>query len=325
MTAIEITEFGDADVLLPVKRDVPQPGVDEVLIKIVAAGVNRPDIMQRRGMYPAPPDASDIPGLEIAGYITAIGANVTHFHAGDAVCALVSGGGYAEYCTASAALCLPIPPGVSMIEAAAVPETFYTVWSNLLDRGQLQAGETLLVHGGSSGIGTTAIQLAKLHNAKVITTCGNDEKCQFCLQLGADAVINYNSQDFVSEVAEFTAKKGVNIILDIIGGDYLPRNLQCLAEDGRLLQIALQHGPKTDINLLPIMLKRLTLTGSTLRARPVAFKASIAKNLQQQVWPKLESGEIKPIIFQSFPLIAAAEAHKLMESSLHMGKIVLTV
>ncbi len=321
MLAIEI----DNNALKPTQRVMPTPSVNQVLIKVVAAGVNRPDVMQRRGLYPPLPGASDIPGLEVAGIIQALGDNVSHLRQGDSVCALVTGGGYAEYCLASAAHCLPIPEKLSFIQAAALPETFFTVWSNVFDRAHLQAGETLLVHGGSSGIGTTAIQLAKAFSAKVIVTAGSKEKCEFCLQLGADAAINYKEQDFVEAVKQLTDNKGVDIILDMIGGDYVPRNLACMADEARLVQIALQRGIKTEISLLPVMLKRLTLTGSTLRTRDDAFKAAIAVELSKKVWPLLMSGQIKPVIDSTFALSDAAKAHQLMESSQHLGKIILTV
>jgi len=321
MIAIEI----ENGVLKPAKRPIPTPSANQVLIKVAAAGVNRPDVMQRKGLYPSPPGASDIPGLEVAGTIVALGDNISHLHEGDRVCALVTGGGYAEYCLASAALCLPIPKGLSFTQAAALPETFFTVWSNVFDRAQLQPGETLLVHGGASGIGTTAIQLAKAFNAKVIVTAGSDAKCEFCLQLGADAAINYKEQDFVDEVKRLTGNRGVDVILDMIGGDYFPRNLKCMADDARLVQIAIQNGPKAEINLLPVMLKRLTLTGSTLRARDDNFKAAIAAKLLEKVWPLLASGQIKPVIHSTFALTDAALAHQLMESSRHIGKIILTV
>ncbi len=311
--------------LKPAKRPIPTPAANQVLIKVKAAGVNRPDVMQRLGLYPPPPGASDIPGLEVAGIIQAMGDNVSRFKINDEVCALVTGGGYAEYCLASPALCLPIPNGLSFTEAAGLPETFFTVWSNIFDRAQLQPGETLLVHGGSSGIGTTAIQLAKAFNAKAIITAGSDTKCEFCLALGADAAINYKTHDFVEEIKRLTDSNGVNVILDMIGGDYFPRNLKCMTEEARLVQIAVQNGPKSDINLLPIMLKRLTITGSTLRARNDDFKAKIANQLYQKVWPLLESGLIKPIIHTTFPLSDATEAHQLMESNQHIGKIILTV
>jgi len=323
MEAIEITQKGGPEVLQATERPVPIPTADEVLIKVSAAGVNRPDVMQRKGLYPPPDGASDIPGLEISGTISALGQAVKHLHCGQEVCALVNGGGYAEYCLAAAELCLPIPDGLSLIQAAAIPETFFTVWSNVFDQAQLIPGQTLLVHGGTSGIGSTAIQLAKCFSAKVIVTAGTDEKCQFCTRLGADAAINYRTQDFVETIITMTEGKGVNVILDIIGGDYFPRNIKCLAEEGRLVQIAIQNGPKTGLNLLAVMLKRLTITGSTLRARNVTFKAAIAKQLHKQVWPMLGDGRINPVIDKYFPLIEAHKAHELMESSQHMGKIVL--
>jgi NADPH2:quinone reductase len=291
----------------------------------VAAGVNRPDISQRKGLYPPPTGASDILGLEVSGTIVLVGAAVSHLKVGDTVCALVTGGGYAGYCLASALLCLPIPKGLSFVEAAALPETFFTVWSNVFDRAQLRAKETLLVHGGTSGIGVTAIQLAKAFYANVIVTAGSAEKCNACVKLGADTAINYHEQDFVTAVHKATRNKGVNVILDIIGGDYFPRNLKCLAYDGRLVQIALQNGIKSEINLLPIMVKRLTITGSTLRARDDAFKADIANKLHKNVWPLLASGKIKPIIDSTFTLDEAAVAHEYMESSQHIGKIILEV
>lgn len=319
-----VTEIENC-VLKPVQRPIPTPSANQVLIKVAAAGVNRPDVMQRQGLYPPPLGASDIPGLEVAGTIIALGNNIDHLNIGDGVCALVTGGGYAEYCIASAALCLPVPEGLSFIEAAALPETFFTVWSNVFDRAHLQPGETLLVHGGTSGIGTTAVQFAKAFNTKVIVTAGSDAKCAFCLQLGADAAINYKDQDFVDEIKRLTNNKGVDVILDMIGGDYFPRNLKCMADDARLVQIAIQSGPKTEINLLPIMLKRLTITGSTLRARDDTFKAAIATQLLEKIWPLLESGRIKPVIHSTFTLSDAALAHQLMESSQHIGKIILTV
>lgn len=307
------------------ERPVPVPADGQVLIKVAAAGVNRPDVMQRKGHYPPPPGASDIPGLEIAGTVVATGAAVSHLNLGDRVCALLTGGGYADYCLAAAALCLPIPAGLSFIQAAALPETFFTVWSNVFDRARLQLGETLLVHGGSSGIGTAAIQLAQAFGAKVIVTAGSSAKCRFCLELGADAAINYHKQDFVAEIDRLTGGSGVDVILDIIGGDYFPRNLRCMADDARLVQIAIQNGAKAEINLLPIMLKRLTITGSTLRARDDGFKAGIAQKLLHNVWPLLANGSIKPIIHSTFALAEAAAAHELMESSLHIGKIILEV
>jgi NADPH:quinone reductase len=321
MIAIEI----ENGVLKPVQRATPMPSAYQVLIKIEAAGVNRPDVMQRKGLYPPPSGASDIPGLEIAGTVVAIGSAVNQLKPGDSVCALVTGGGYAEYCLASAALCLPIPESLSFVQAAALPETFFTVWSNVFDRAHLQTGETLLAHGGGSGVGTTAIQLAKAFGAKVIVTAGSEAKCQFCLELGADAAINYKTRDFAEEINRLTESKGVDVILDIIGGDYFPRNLKCMAYDARLVQIAIQNGPKAEINLLSIMLKRLSISGSTLRARDDNFKAGIAQKLHQKVWPLLSSGKIKPIIHSTFALKDAGLAHDLMESSQHIGKIILEV
>ena len=323
LLAIEI-ETG-SETLKLVERVMPTPADHQVLINVVAAGINRPDIMQRKGLYPAPPGASDIPGLEISGIVVAKGKAVTQLKEGDAVCALVTGGGYANYCLASAKLCLPIPKGLSFIEAAALPETFFTVWSNLFDRAQLLPNETLLVHGGTSGIGTTAIQLAKAFNSNIIITAGSADKCQFCIDLGADAAINYKDQDFVTEVKRLTHNNGVDVILDMIGGDYFPRNLQCMGFDARLVQIAIQNGAKTELNLLPLMLKRLTITGSTLRTRDDQFKSKIAQKLLENVWPLLTSGQIKPIIHFTFTLKNASLAHQLMESSQHIGKIILEV
>lgn len=321
MRAIEV----QSESLVPVKRPIPVPNASQVLIKVMAAGVNRPDVMQRKGLYPAPPGMSDIPGLEIAGIVVASGDNANNLKIGDEVCALVTGGGYAEYCLASISLCLPIPDNLSYVEAAGIPETFFTVWSNVFDRGQLQQGETLLVHGGSSGIGTTAIQLAKAFDANIIITAGSATKCQFCLALGADVAINYREQDFVIEINNLTNNKGVNLVLDMIGGDYFPRNLQCLAVEGRLVQIAVQQNPKSEINLWTMMQKRLTIAGSTLRARDDAFKADIANKLLTYVWPLLLSGRIKPIIHSTFTLNEAGLAHELMETSQHIGKIILMV
>ena len=325
MTVVKISEPGNADVLCAVAWPVPAPGSGEVLIKVAAAGVNRPDVMQRKGMYPPPPGASEIPGLEVSGTIVECGADVGNVAAGDQVCALLTGGGYAEYCLAPAALCLPVPTGMDTVVAAALPETFFTVWNNVFERGLLRAGERFLVHGGTSGIGTTAIQLASRFGATVFTTAGSDEKCAFCLDIGAKVAINYNRHDFVDIIRSETNKAGVDVILDIVAGDYLKRNISCLAPDGRLVQIALQNGPKTDINLIPIMLNRLTLTGSTLRPRPVSEKAALADSLRRKVWPLLEAGTVRPIVHSTFPLGEAAAAHRLMESSQHIGKILLTV
>ncbi|BBA34582.1 quinone oxidoreductase [Methylocaldum marinum] len=324
MTAIEIIQWGGPEVLQACRRTTPQPGPGEVLIKVAAAGVNRPDVMQRKGLYPPPPGASDIPGLEIAGEIVALGDGVGVPAVGSWVCALVTGGGYAEYCSAAAALCLPIPKGLGPVEAAAVPETFFTVWTNVFERGGLRAGESVLVHGGGSGIGTTAIQLARVFGATVFVTAGSAEKCRFCERLGARA-INYREEDFVDRIQTLTEGKGVNLILDMIGGPYLQRNLSCLAVDGRLVVIAVQGGAKAEINLLPIFLNRLTLTGSTLRPRSVNEKAAIANALRQNVWPLLESGQVKPVVYANYPLVEASEAHSLMESGRHVGKIVLSV
>jgi len=321
MRAIEINQQN----LAVCERPAPAPAGRQVLVKVAAAGVNRPDVMQRKGLYPPPAGASDIPGLEIAGTVEAVGEAVCLWRPGDQVCALVTGGGYADYCLASESLCLPLPENLSFIEAAALPETFFTVWSNVFDRAKLKPGETLLAHGGGSGIGVTAIQLAKAFGAKVIVTAGSEVKCRFCLELGADAAINYREQDFVEEIRYATGSQGVDVILDIVGGDYFPRNLDCLACDGRLVQIALQNGVKSTINLLPLMLKRLTITGSTLRARDDAFKAEIASQLYKQVWPLLAIGKIKPVIHATFGLEQAGKAHELMESNQHIGKIILQV
>jgi len=325
MTAVEISEFGDADVLKPVQMPLPPAGAGELLIKVAAAGVNRPDIMQRSGMYPAPKGASEIPGLEISGEIVALGGDVTGWAIGDKLCALVAGGGYAEYCTAPAGQCLPVPEGLSLVDAAALPETFFTVWSNVFDRGGLKEGETFMVHGGTSGIGTTAIQLAKAFGATVITTSGTDEKAAFCRKLGADLSINYKSQDFAEEVKNFTRGKGVDVLLDMIAGDYIRKNFTVMAVEGRIVMIAVQRGPKIKANILPIMLKRLTFTGSTLRARETAFKAEIAQNLKQKVWPLIAEGKIRPVISRKFPLADAAKAHHYLESGKNIGKILLTV
>ncbi|MDD2723034.1 MAG: NAD(P)H-quinone oxidoreductase [Methylovulum sp.] len=321
MRVIEIQNHA----LLSSERAIPEPASYQVLVKVAAAGINRPDVMQRNGLYPPPPGASDIPGLEIAGTVAAVGDAVTPWRVGDTVCALVTGGGYAEYCLASAALCLPVPESLSLLEAAALPETFFTVWSNIFDRAGLNANETLLVHGGGSGIGTTAIQLARAFGAKVFISAGSEEKCHFCRELGAEAAINYREQDFVEAVLQLTQHRGVDVILDMIGGDYLPRNIKCLATDGRLVQIAVQQGAKSELNLWAVMQKRLTLTGSTLRGRDDAFKAAIAQKLYKNVWPLLESGTIKPVIHRIFPLNDAALAHALMESNQHIGKIILQV
>jgi putative PIG3 family NAD(P)H quinone oxidoreductase len=310
-------------VLVPVERPRPSPAAGDVLIRVAAAGVNRPDVFQRLGRYPPPPGASDIPGLEVAGIVEEIGADVRDFHVGDAVCALVAGGGYAEYCAAPVPQCLPAPRGLDLVSAGAIPETFFTVWTNVFERGRLQAGDTLLVHGGSSGIGTTAIQLARAHGSRVFATAGSPEKCAACERLGAERAIDYRREDFVAVVRELTGGRGVDVVLDMVGGDYFARNIDALALDGRLVEIATLHGVKAELNIQTIMHRRLTITGSTLRARPVAEKGAIARAVHQHVWPLLESGAVKPIIHATFPLRAAAEAHRIMESSAHIGKLVL--
>ena len=327
MRAVEITAFGDPQVLKLGERPMPQAGQGELCIRVAASGVNRPDVIQRKGHYAPPPGASDLPGLEVAGEIVAGDAAALAVHGfalGDRVCALVAGGGYAEYCVAPVAQCLPVPAGLSDIEAACLPETFFTVWSNVFDRGALQAGETLLIQGGSSGIGVTAIQLAKAFGAQVIVTAGSDEKCQACLDLGADHAINYKTHDFVEEAKRITAGKGVDVILDMVAGDYVAREVEALAEDGRLVIIAVQGGIKSEFNAGLVLRRRLHITGSTLRPRPVAFKAAIAKALQAQVWPLLAAGKVRPIIHSQFPAARAADAHALMESNQHIGKIVLS-
>jgi putative PIG3 family NAD(P)H quinone oxidoreductase len=326
MTAIEISEPGGPEVLQPVTRPMPLPGMGEVLIQAAAAGVNRPDVLQRQGGYPPPPGASDIPGLEVAGTVVAIGLGVHHTAIGDQVCALLSGGGYATYAVAPEPQCLPVPRGFSMVEAAALPETFFTVWTNLFERGGLKPGETVLVHGGSSGIGTTAIQLAKAFGAQAIfATAGSREKCHACEKLGATRGIDYKHEDFATVIKEATAGRGVDVILDMVGGDYIQRNINVLAVEGRIVYIAFLHGAKADVNFMPLMLKRGVLTGSTLRARSVAQKGAIAAALRRQVWPLLDQGKVKPQVYRTFPLAQAAEAHRLMETSAHIGKIVLTV
>lgn len=329
MRAVEIGTFGPPAGLRLVERTRPRPGPGEVLIAVEAAGVNRPDVLQRLGKYAPPPGASDLPGLEVAGAIVEVGPTGDgvpgRWQVGDAVCALVAGGGYAEFCVAPAEQCLPVPAGYSMVEAAAVPETFFTVWTNVFERGRLQAGETLLVHGGSSGIGTTAIQLGRAFGATVFATAGSAEKCAACEALGAAIAINYQEHDWVAALKSATEGRGVDVILDMIGGDYVARNLDLLATDGRLVQIAFLKASKTEIDLMPVMRRRLTITGSTLRPRSVADKGAIARALEAQVWPKLASREVAPVVHATFPLADAAAAHTLMESSRHIGKIVLTV
>jgi NADPH2:quinone reductase len=325
MRAVEITQPGKPEVLKIGTRPVPQPKAGEVLIEVAAAGVNRPDTMQRAGNYPVPPGASDIPGLELAGSIVALGKGVTSWRVGDTVTALVQGGGYAEYCTAPAPQCLPLPKGMSAVEAASLPETFFTVWSNVFDRAGLKAGESFLVQGGSSGIGVAAIQMVKALGHTVFATAGSAEKCAACVKLGADRAINYRSEDFVEVVKQATGGKGVDVILDMVGGDYVDRELKCLADDGRIVIIAFLGGSKATLYLSDILRRRLTLTGSALRPRSVEFKGAIAKKLREWIWPLIEAGKIKPVIHKTFPLAEAAKAHELMESSQHIGKIVLTV
>lgn len=325
MQVIEISSFGEADVLLPATRKRPEPGRGEVLIRVRAAGVNRPDIFQRRGFYPPPPGASDIPGLEVSGIIEAVGVGVEGVSEGDAVCALVTGGGYASHCLAPMETLLPKPEALSFEEAAGLPETFFTVWSNVFDRAGLRAGETLLVHGGSSGIGSAAILLAKAFGASVIVTAGSEKKCDFCRGLGADLAINYKTQDFVAEALAFTGDEGVNVVLDMVAGPYTERNIATMATEGRLVIIAFLGGVESQLNMAPVMRKRLTITGSTLRARSNAFKGRIAASLRQKVWPLIEEGAIKPPVDSIFPLAEAAKAHQCMEDGAHMGKIILKV
>ena len=327
MHAIEITAFGGPEVLHLCDRPMPVAGVGEVLIRVAASGINRPDVVQRKGHYAPPPGASDLPGLEVAGVVEggdAAAMAQAGLKVGDRVCALLSGGGYAQWCTAHVAQCLPVPQGLSDVEAAALPETFFTVWSNVFDRGRLQSGETLLVQGGSSGIGVTAIQIARARGATVIVTAGSDEKCAACLALGAHHAINYRTHDFLAEVQRITEGKGVDVVLDMVAGSYVAREVECLAEDGRLVIIAVQGGTNAQFNAGLVLRKRLTLTGSTLRQRPVAFKAQIASALLEQVWPLLSSGAVRPVIYRTFAGADAAAAHALMESSEHIGKIVLT-
>jgi putative PIG3 family NAD(P)H quinone oxidoreductase len=325
MRVVEISKPGPPDVLNIAERPTPVPGPAEVLIKVAAAGVNRPDVLQRYGKYPPPPGASDIPGLEVAGHIAGRGHGVVQWKEGDAVCALLSGGGYAEYAVAPQAQCLRPPATLSLVEAAAVPETFFTVWTNVFERGRLQARETILIHGGSSGIGTTAIQLAKAFGATVFTTVGNEKKGDACLGLGADASVNYRTTDWVQTFKAMTQNRGVDIILDIVGGDYVPRNLDLLAVEGRLVQIAFLKSAKVDLDLMHVMRRRLTITGSTLRPRSPEEKGQIARALEAKVWPLIEEGKVKPIIYAEFPFERAADAHRMMEESQHIGKIVLTV
>lgn len=325
MRAIEISRPGEPEVLRITQRAVPVPADDEVLIGVAAAGVNRPDVLQRKGGYPPPPGASDIPGLEIAGIVVAAGKGVAQWKRGDQVCALVTGGGYAEYVCAPAAQCLPVPRGLTLAEAAGLPETFFTVWVNVFDRAGLKPGESLLVQGGSSGIGVTAIQMARALGHRVFATAGSAEKCAECVRLGAERAINYRTEDFAAVVKEATGGRGVDVILDMVGGDYVPRELSCLADDGRLVLIAFLGGTRATLDMTDILRRRLTITGSTLRPRPVEVKAGIARALQEKVWPLIEAGKIRPVIYRTFALEDAAAAHALMESSAHVGKIMLKV
>lgn len=325
MRAIEISGAGGPEVLVPVTRPVPQPGAGEILIRVEVAGVNRPDALQRAGAYAPPPGASDLPGLEAAGTVAAVGPGVSRWREGDAVCALLPGGGYAEYVVTPADHALPVPDGLTMAEAAALPETFFTVWHNVFERGRLEAGETFLVHGGSSGIGTTAIQLAAARGARVFATAGTPEKCTACEQIGAERAINYREEDFVEVVREATGRRGVDLILDMVGGDYLARDVRALAPEGRLVMIAFLGGAKAELNFAQVMTKRLTITGSTLRPQSVEAKARIAAALEREVWPLIAAGRIRPVMDRTYPLEEAAAAHARMESSAHIGKIVLQV
>jgi putative PIG3 family NAD(P)H quinone oxidoreductase len=325
MTVVEVERPGGPEALVPGTRPVPQPTPGTVLVRVAAAGVNRPDLLQRQGKYPPPPGASDVIGLEVAGTIVAHGDDAGEWHVGDRVCALVAGGGYAEYCLAPAPQCLPVPRSFSMVEAAALPETFFTVWTNVFERGRLTAGERLLVHGGSSGIGTTAIMLARAFGAIVYATAGSPEKCAACERLGAERAINYRTEDFVAAVSDLTSGRGVDVVLDMVGGDYVSRNLEVLAMEGRLVQIAFLRGARTEVNLSPLMQKRIWFTGSTLRPRTVEQKGAIARALREHVWPRLDAGELRPIIHETFPLERAADAHAALERGDHVGKIVLVV
>lgn len=325
MRAIAIPKPGGPEALVIEERPVPKPGAGDILIRIAHAGVNRPDVLQRQGGYPPPPGASDIPGLEVSGEVVAVGDEVRRFKLGEAVCALLAGGGYAEYAVVDATNALPIPVGLSLKEAAAIPETVFTVWHNVFERGALKAGEVFLIHGGTSGIGTTAIQLAKAYGARVIATAGGAEKCEACRALGADLAIDYRSQDFVAEARAFTDKRGVDVILDMVGGDYFQKNYEVSADSGRIVQIAFLRGPKVEVDFRRLMLKRLTHTGSTLRIRTVAEKGEIARAVEENVWPLIAAGKVKPIMYASFPLAEAAKAHALMESNAHIGKIVLDI
>lgn len=325
MRAVEITQPGDPEVLKLGTRPTPRPRAGEVLVKVAAAGVNRPDVLQRKGLYPVPPGASDIPGLEMAGTIVEVGQGAGEWKAGDNVCALVQGGGYAQYCTAPAPQCLPVPKGLTPMEAATLPETYFTVWTNVFDRAALKAGENLLVQGGSSGIGVAAIQIARALGHRVFATAGSAEKCAACVKLGADRAINYRTEDFAEIVKQQTGGRGVDVILDMVGGEYIPKELRSLADDGRIVLIAFLGGSKAQVDLNELMRRRLTMTGSTLRPRSIEFKGAIARSLREKVWPLVEAGKIRPVIFRAFPYGEAAQAHALMESSQHIGKLVLTV
>ena len=325
MRAVEISQPGGPEVLKLTDVPKPAPKPNEIVVKVAAAGVNRPDVLQRMGLYPVPPDASPLPGLEIAGEVVQLGSEAKNWKVGDKVCALANGGGYAEFCAVPAVQALSIPKNLSMAEAASLPETFFTVWSNVYDRGRLAPGESLLVQGGTSGIGVTAIQMAAATGNRVFATAGSDDKVAACVRLGAEKAFNYKTQDWVAEVRAATGGKGVNVILDMVGGDYVPRELKCLAEEGRLVFIAFLRGPKTELPIVDVMSKRLTITGSTLRPRNAEFKGYVAKNLREKIWPLIESGRIKPQVYKTFGLEQAGEAHRLMESSQHIGKLVLTL
>jgi putative PIG3 family NAD(P)H quinone oxidoreductase len=325
MQCVEISTPGGPEVLKLAERAMPIPVEGEVLVKVHSAGVNRPDVIQRKGLYPPPPGASDLPGLEISGEVVAVGAKVKKWNIGDKVCALTNGGGYAEFCTVPSEQCLPVPKGLDMTQAAVVPETFFTVWFNLFLQGGLKEGQSLLVHGGSSGIGTTAIQMAKAMGVEVYTTAGNAEKCTVCEKLGAVRAINYKEEDFVSVIKESTDGKGVDMILDMVGGDYIAKNIKCLARKGRLINIAYLQGSTAEVNFMTVMMKQLTITGSTLRQQPLAVKERIANELQENIWPLIEKGQLAPVLHSSFSLAEAAQAHELMETSKHIGKIVLNV
>lgn len=324
MNCIEIIAPGGPEVLRPAQVAVPTPAPGEVLIKVAAAGVNRPDVLQRQGRYDPPPGASLLPGLEVAGEIAALGEGVENWRVGDKVCALLAGGGYAEYAVAPAGQVLPIPKGLSMAEAAGLPETVFTVWTNVFERGALKPGESLLVHGGASGIGSTAVQLAKALGARVFATAGDDDKCRAVERLGAELCVNYRLQDFVAEIKAATGGRGVDVVLDMVGGDYIARNIELLAPDGRHVSIAFLQGPKATLNMFPVMIKRLTLTGSTLRARSVAEKTRLAQAVRKNVWPLIKTGTFRPVVHATFPLAQAADAHRMMEASTHIGKIILT-